>query len=103
MKKLNTLSQQFVDHLSAVTIQEKNASSGKDRAQKVHINGAGRAITYAYEQLRNAAEYADDHLLQFAIKRFFKRLFILRDENILKDSGEELIIELTLAGYIAND
>lgn len=72
--------------------------------QKVHVVGAGAAITAAYEQLRNAAEYAEEHvLLQRAIRRFYKRLFMLRDKNRIENSGEELVIELTHAGYIAND
>ena len=72
--------------------------------QKVHVVGAGATLTAAYEQLRNAAEYAEEHvLLQRAIRRFYHRLFLLRDKKRIENSGEELIIELTHAGYIAND
>lgn len=72
--------------------------------QKVHVVGAGATLTAAYEQLRNAAEYTEEHvLLQRAIRRFYKRLFMLRDKKRIESSGEELIIELTHAGYIAND
>lgn len=73
-------------------------------AQKLHIVGAGQALTAAYEQLRNAAENAEEHvLLQRAITRFYRRLFIVHDSKTLVNSGEELAIELTHAGYIAND
>ena len=71
---------------------------------KTHIVGAGRAVTAAYEQLRNAAENAEEHLLlQRAIRRFYRRLFLLRDAKQIAESGEELAIELTLAGYLPND
>ncbi|HEU5121427.1 MAG TPA: hypothetical protein VFT59_01155, partial [Candidatus Saccharimonadales bacterium] len=60
--------------------------------------------TFAYEQLRNAAEYTEEHLLlQRAIRRFYKRLFLTRDDGRIRTSGEELIVELTLAGYLEND
>jgi len=73
-------------------------------ADKVHVVGAGGTLTAAYEQLRIAAEYAEEHvLLQRAIRRFYKRLFLVRDEKQINASGEELAIELTQAGYIAND
>ena len=42
-------------------------------------------------------------LLQNAIRRFFKQLFIVRDETLVRQSGTELVIELTFAGYIPND
>ncbi len=71
---------------------------------KVHIAETGGTLTAAYEQLRNAAEYAEEHLLlQRAIRRFYKRLFLLRDRVQLRDSGQELAIELTQAGYVLND
>ncbi len=103
MKQLNILGQHFSDSLKAVAAQNDAAMSARDEAQKVHVTGAGGTLTFAYEQLRNAAEYADDDLLQYAIKRFYKRLFLTRDNAVIKDSGEELVIELTLAGYLKND
>lgn len=70
----------------------------------MHVVGAGATLTAAYEQLRNAAEYAEEHvLLQRAIRRFYRRIFVLRDAKSIATSGEELIIELTHAGYLAND
>lgn len=73
-------------------------------AEKVHVVGGGGTIIAAYEQFRNAAEYTEEHLLlQKAIRRYYKRLFTAQDRQELAQSPEELIIELTLAGYIAND
>lgn len=72
--------------------------------EKVNVVGAGGALTAAYEQLRNAAENTEEHLLlQNAVKRFYKQLFIARDEQLIRDSGNELAVELTFAGYIPND
>jgi hypothetical protein len=78
-------------------IREYNA-----QGQTVHVPDTGKAISSAYEQLRNAAEYAEEHLvLQRAIKRFYKRtLFILKRKP--EDIGQELILELVQAGYLGD-
>jgi hypothetical protein len=101
---LNTIGHQFADALRHALTQTDAASVSRNNAQKVHVTGAGRTLTFAYEQLRNAAEYTEEHLLlQRAIRRFYRRLFLSRDESRIKHSGEELIVELTLAGYLEND
>lgn len=75
--------------------------SVRSSAQKVHVAGVGTTISIAYEQLRKAAENAEEHLVrQRAIKRFLNRTLFL---GLTNDLGEELIIELTEAGYIEND
>jgi len=103
-KKLNTHGNSFVSLLRVAHEQSEKVQLAKRDSQKVHIVGAGGALTAAYEQLRNAAEYAEEHtLLQKAIQRFYRRLFLVRDGNQIKESGEELAIELTLAGYLQND
>lgn len=104
MNPLNTIGQQFVDALSAAKARADVISSEREHAEKVHVVGAGGTVTAAYEQLRNAAEYTEEHLLlQRAIRRFYQRLFLSRDQRAAATSGEELIVELTLAGYIPND
>jgi hypothetical protein len=101
---LNEIGRNFADALKTATTQNDMAAASQDSGEKVHVTGAGRTLTFAYEQLRNAAEYTEEHLLlQRAILRFYRRVFLARDINIVKDSGEELIIELTLAGYLQND
>lgn len=71
----------------------------------LHDGSVGYGISAAYEQLRNAAEYAQEHLLlQRAIHRFCARTFGYRHRQPLADNvGEELAIELIHAGYIKND
>ncbi len=86
-------------------VAQNDATAAANGAeQKVHVTGAGRTLTFAYEQLRNAAEYTEEHvLLQHAIRRFYKRAFLSRDTKVVANAGEELVIELTLAGYLQND
>ncbi len=104
MTQLNTIGHQFAKALAHAHEQATARSKKQEAAQKVHVVGAGATITAAYEQLRNAAEYTEEHvLLQRAIRRFFKRLFLLRDTSRIANCGEELLIELTQAGYVAND
>ena len=101
---LNSFGQKFADALHAASVRMDATASNDGHAQKVHVTGAGRTLTFAYEQLRNAAEYTEEHLLlQRAIRRFYKRLFLTRDDARIRSSGEDLIVELTLAGYLKND
>ena len=72
--------------------------------QLIHVPDVGSEISVAYEQLRNASENIEDHLLfQRAILRFFKRSVDLESLNSQSNIGNELIIELTQAGYLEND
>lgn len=104
MTSLSSLGQQLASHLSAAKQQRDSIFHHRQQSEKVNIVGAGKALTAAYEQLRNAAENTEEHLLlQNAIRRFYKQLFIMRDENAVRASGSELAIELTLAGYLSND
>ncbi|HET6746936.1 MAG TPA: hypothetical protein VFH06_02415 [Candidatus Saccharimonadales bacterium] len=101
---LNNFGQQFAGALRGAEARIDATAANDGHAQKVHVTGAGRTLTFAYEQLRNAAEYTEEHLLlQRAIRRFYKRLFLTRDDGRIRSSGEELIVELTLAGYLQND
>jgi hypothetical protein len=102
--QLNPNGQQFADMLARAVAQNDAATAAKETERKVHVTGAGRTLTFAYEQLRNAAEYTEEHvLLQRAIRRFYKRMFLSRDQRAVATAGEELIVELTLAGYLQND
>ena len=70
----------------------------------IDVIGTGGTLTAAYEQLRNAAENSEEHLLlQNAIKRFYRQIFLANDEKRLAESGNELVIELTQAGYVPNN
>lgn len=104
MTQLNTIGQHFAEHLARAKSVADFRAKQQESETKVNVVGAGAVITAAFEQLRNAAENTEEHLLlQSAIKRFFKRLFITRDDTLLKRSGDELAVELTFAGYVPND
>ena len=104
MKDITPIGRQFIDMLRHADAVVAKRQDDRKHAEKIHIVGAGRTLTAAYEQLRNAAEYTEEHLLlQRAIRRFYKRLFLTRDAKRAAQSGEELAVELTFAGYIAND
>jgi hypothetical protein len=104
MNQLTTNGSHLQNDLSLSNAQRHDRDRLRERQQTMHVVGAGGTITAAYEQLRNAAEYAEEHvLLQRAIRRFYRRLFLLRDKRRIETSGEELIVELTHAGYLSND
>lgn len=104
MNTLNSRAKKFVTALSQAQHYRDHTTATESSAEMYHVVGAGRTISMLYEQVRNAAEYSEDHLLlQRAIRRFYTRLFITGDIKQLEESGEELVTELTLSGYIAND
>jgi len=104
MQPLNQSGQQLADRLTQYRTQFKQLQEQRRGEEKINIVGAGGALTAAYEQLRNAAENTEEHLLlQNAIKRFYRQLFLTRDNSLINQSGQELAVELTLAGYLPND
>lgn len=104
MADLNNLGGQFARHLTQARDTTRARDAASVKAEKVHVVGAGGTVTAVYEQLRNAAEYTEEHLLLArAIRRFYRRLFLTRDRGQVEASGDELIVELTLAGYLQND
>lgn len=104
MSELNTTGHYLLAGLDSAQQVEDTASRTAQYAEKVNVVGAGSALTAAYEQLRNAAENTEEHLLlQNAIRRFYKQLFVTRDERLVRESGNELTVELTFAGYVANN
>ncbi len=92
----------------ADTLQSRlKAIQKKPEAQKssttIHVPGIGSSISTAYEQLRIAAEYTEDHLLiERAIRRFLIRNLSFHHQRKIGEIGEELVIELTQAGYLEN-
>jgi hypothetical protein len=88
--------------LEASRKQTQDLHSRYQNGAKVTVAGVGRPLATAYEQLRNAAEYTDEHLLlQRAVRRYYVRNLGL-DSARSPALGEELITELTESGYFAN-
>ncbi len=104
METQHTLNHQLAIKLQAAKATQAALDAQRQSEEKVHVVGAGKTLTAGYEQLRNAAEHAEENvLLQRAIRRFYRRLFLSRDLARATRSGEDLLVELTLAGYLAND
>jgi hypothetical protein len=67
----------------------------------VHVADIGATFYFAYEQLRNVAEYREHHLLlRSAIERYLHRYVRL---DHLEPFANDLVVELTQAGYLQND
>ena len=100
-KRLNANGQQ----LSTQLVAAKTVGANKPSGRLINVAGVGHVVSAAYEQLRNAAEYAQEHLLiQNAIRRFYVRSVSFHNHiPISKTIAEELIIELTQSGYIPNN
>lgn len=104
MDTLNSLGQRFSAALAQARLWIDERREADKKSEKVHVVGAGSVITAAYEQLRNAAEYTEEHLLlRKAIKRYYTRVFLTRAAESIAQSGDELVTELTFAGYVEND
>lgn len=70
--------------------------------EKIHVSGVAGTLYFAYEQLRNIAEYTEQHLiLRATIERFLKRHMQFTDNP--KKLGSELVEELTQERYLKND
>lgn len=92
---LSSDGQYLLDHL------HRNNAPQAVSTDTVHVDGVGGRLYFAYEQLRNAAEYSEQHLLlRRSIERFLQRNINFRR---LQPLGMELVIELTQSRYIKND
>lgn len=100
-KHLNANGLQLCRQLAAIKSTKEKEPTGR----LINVAGVGRVVSTAYEQLRNAAEYAQEHLLiQNAIRRFFVRNLNFHSRcKVSRTVAEELIIELTQSGYIKNN
>jgi len=69
---------------------------------KIHVSGVAGTLYFAYEQLRNIAEYTEQHLiLRATIERFLKRHMQFNDHP--RKLGFELVEELTQERYLNNN
>jgi hypothetical protein len=90
--------------LDTALTHNKTAITHNGSGARIQVPGLGKALSSAYEQLRNAAEYTEEHLLlQRAIRRFYNRSLSFNNRRSVGTMGEELIVELTQAGYLQNN
>lgn len=96
-KELSADGQKLVASLEAAAKAQKPASG-----ELIHVTDVGGRLYFAYEQLRNAAEYSERHLLlRRAIERFLHRNLHIR--GTVLGLGRELVNELTQSRYLQND
>jgi hypothetical protein len=100
-----SLVQLLGDKLHAARMHTQAEETRNAAGTLVHAPGLGQILTAAYEQLRNASEYTEEHLLlQHAVRRFYTRnVTFMAHKKLSPRIGRELIIELTQAGYLKND
>ncbi len=99
-----SLLQVLQQQLEVALNHNKTAVTHNGAGARIQVPGLGKAITSGYEQLRNAAEYTEEHLLlQRAIRRYYNRSVSFNSRRGIGNIGEELIVELTQAGYLQNN
>jgi hypothetical protein len=99
----NNLAQVFQSQLLQAYQVRQQRTLSRSTAEKLRVQTTGAGLSELYETLRNASENAEEDLqLMHAVRRFFKRTFLTPD-SYPKNAGEELVTELTLAGYLEND
>lgn len=105
MSSYSSALQLLQQQLSAARHHTETIKARNAEGQLIQVPGTGKAISSAYEQLRNAAEYTEEHLLlQRAIRRFYNRnISFFTEKHSVGQLGEELIVELTQAGYLHNN
>jgi hypothetical protein len=80
---------------------ENSGHPAKTHGQTYHVASIGSAFYFAYEQLRNVAEYREHHLLlRSAVERYLRRYVHLDKYD---PAASDLITELTQSGYLKND
>ena len=98
------MAERFSEELRAVQNARALDHASREQSEKLHVSTTGAGLTLLYENLRNASENAAENLqLQRAIRRYFKRTYLTPDNINLENTGEDLVADLTLAGYIKND
>lgn len=101
--KLSPVGEQLKQSLDTIAAYDRYYLS-HENSEMLHVPNVANVVLIAYEQLRNASENIEDHLLlQQAILRYYRRTVPFIDKGSVKGFGKELIIELTQAQYLKND
>ena len=94
---------QLRDSLAQIDAYESALLARREK-DTIHIPTVGSKISTAYEQLRNASEYAEENQMRRrAIRRYLKRELSFHTKAKTNQIAEELITELTQAEYLPND
>lgn len=101
--QLSQLGSILVDSMHKIDKYEADILACREK-NTIHVPTVGSKLSSAYEQLRNASEYAEDNLLrQRAIRRYYKRVLSFHEKVSTSQIAEELITELTQSGHLPND
>ncbi len=101
--RLSHLGNLLVRSLGNIDDFEKEIAKRRKK-ETFHVPTVGSKVSTAYEQLRNASEYAEDDLLeQRAIRRYLKRVLSFHTKSETKNLASELVTELTQSEYLKND
>lgn len=93
----------LIDSLRRIEVHETEILVRRER-ETIHVPTVGNTISTAYEQLRNASEYAESDLLQQrAIRRYLRRVLSFHAKSSTLHLADELVAELTQAEYLSND
>ncbi len=102
-EKLTDLGEMLQRAVTNVKLYTQHKAREK-HVDPIHVPNVGGMLSAAYEQLRNASENIEDHLLfQRAILRFYKRNLSFISHKKREGLGYELVVELTQAEYLKND
>lgn len=92
------------EQLEAARLYNSETVARNKDGKMIDVPGIGQNIANAYEQLRRAAESVEEQLLlQRAIRRFYRRSVTFSSSKKPTGVGSELILDLTHAGYLANE
>jgi len=94
---LSKYTQALVDNLKKIVPKKK-----PDDLSKINVSQTVSFLAIAYEKLRNAVEYREDHQVRrAAIERILKRRLMINPEG--KGEAENLLRELLWARYFENN
>lgn len=100
--ELSPLGTLLVSSLARLDAYEAQLSRQAKR-DTITVATVGSRVTSAYEQLRNASEYGESSFFRLrAIRRFLARELSFHERRTIKDLADELLVELTQAGYLPN-
>ncbi|MBI3572582.1 MAG: hypothetical protein HY092_00075 [Candidatus Kerfeldbacteria bacterium] len=78
------------------------APGDDERVAKIEVHDTVSKVAWAYEKLRNAIDYQDEHLLRKnAIERILRRRLVA--DITAEQVAEPLVLELIRGGYLANN
>ena len=94
--ELSQVTNQLVKELSLIKPKKQS-----DEYSKLVVSQTVSILALAYEKIRNAVEYREDHLIRrAAIERILRRRLSLNPEG--KNEAENVLRELLWARYFAN-